>query len=1219
MAKLGKGGVAQFKGSGIERAIAKFQAKLDLSEQQNPHTFLDFLIAGTNRDDILLGNDSANLILGLGGDDEIDAGGGDDHVIAGRGDDRVKGGFGNDKLLGQSGFDTAIFSGSILDFTILGLGHPSKAFISVFDTNIADGDEGQDTLFKFEALEFSDYTLDVTGGNNAPLVVADDLVTDENTVIAVTFEAYDFDADGLTLIDITLTGGGLLTEAAAPAPLVPLLGTGISFSYSFDPNGAYDALGVGEFEVETVTVTVEDEHGLQTQVTFDITINGVNDPPVGEDASVTGDEDTVISGSLSASDPNGDPLTFALDTGPSNGTVTVHPGGSFDYEPNENFNGSDSFTYLVSDGNGGTDIATVYITVDPVNDDPVAQDGLASGDEDSQIRGTLSASDVDGDTLFFALDSGPANGSVRVESDGSFTYMPASDFNGSDSFTYLVSDGNGGTDTATVSITVNAVNDDPEATDSSVSGDEDSVIAGNVVATDADGDTLTYALQSTTSNGTLTFNPDGSFSYLPAENFFGSDSFTYEVSDGNGGTDTATVTINVAPVNDAPIQVSVGDDEDKELLIDSLSQTINEADGPVQFDLNPLFSDVESPVLTHSVVAVTNLADNRGIAFPVSIVNGILTVDPRDFGLAASEMLTARFSIQADDGSGAPNATVIGTFDLTINGSDDEPLPNPNSRPTAPDQQITEGDLDPIVIDLNALVSDPDGGDVLTITEVTIPPTGREDGDVVFTVLNGVVTIDPSQFNLAEGEEIALAINYTVDDGSGQPNATDSGVIDLTVVSGDDPAPPTPNTAPVATDGTATADASTQDIVIDLATLATDAEGDDLSFTVALRAGEQVINFSVVGTTIVIPWAQAQLLGLGDGVSFATIFDYTVSDGEFTDSGSVSLTVNGPFTIGNAAPVAGTTSQDVNVEDGSFNIDIGALVSDPDGDPLTFTSVELVLGEAEDGTPLTAPVAFDAGTGTATIDPADFNLSDGESLVARLVFTVDDGTGLPNSSATGQVVLNVSDPPDETPPDTISQVLDFEAIGTPGEYNVDMIPLYDGFVFEGDLSVFSNNDQPAGDGGRGSFTPEPGIANGATSGDNLLVLRDGALTVSGEPDAPIGGQFSAFDLDSLSLTAVSSDGVTATITVFTYQLVDVSDEFGFPPGTVFQERLAEAGSVDVLVNSTGPTVFDTALAADPTLFDDINSFQITTDSTDTWELAIDDIAVTTPADDPLIV
>ncbi|WP_227498710.1 tandem-95 repeat protein [Synechococcus sp. PCC 7336] len=284
---------------------------------------------------------------------------------------------------------------------------------------------------------------------------------------------------------------------------------------------------------------------------------------VNEDETLTVDAASGVLGN--DSDIDGDTLSAALVSDVSNGTLTLNADGSFEYTPDADFNGSDSFTYAVSDGNGGTDTATVTLTVDPINDDPVAAGDSFSVDEDATLTVDAAAdvlandSDIDGDSLSAALVSDVSNGTLTLNADGSFEYTPDADFNGSDSFTYAVSDGNGGTDTATVTLTVDPVNDDPVAAGDSFSVDEDATLtvdaAAGVLANDSDidGDSLSAALVSDVSNGTLTLNADGSFEYTPDADFNGSDSFTYAVSDGNGGTDTATVTLTVDPVNDDPV------------------------------------------------------------------------------------------------------------------------------------------------------------------------------------------------------------------------------------------------------------------------------------------------------------------------------------------------------------------------------------------------------------------------------------------------------------------------------------------------------------------------------------------------------------------------------------------------------------------------------------------------------------------------------------------
>ena len=160
--------------------------------------------------------------------------------------------------------------------------------------------------------------------------------------------------------------------------------------------------------------------------------------------------------------------------------------------------------------------------------------------------------DVEGDTLSVTAVSTTSNGTATITDDGTtVSYTPNANFHGSDSFTYVVSDGNGGTDTGTVDVTVTAVNDPPVATNDAATTAEDTAIVMRVLDndTDVEGDTLSVTAVSTTSNGAAAITDDGTtVTYTPNANFHGSDSFTYVVSDGNGGTDTGTVDVTIEDV-----------------------------------------------------------------------------------------------------------------------------------------------------------------------------------------------------------------------------------------------------------------------------------------------------------------------------------------------------------------------------------------------------------------------------------------------------------------------------------------------------------------------------------------------------------------------------------------------------------------------------------------------------------------------------------------------
>ncbi|MBI4053917.1 MAG: S8 family serine peptidase [Candidatus Doudnabacteria bacterium] len=310
--------------------------------------------------------------------------------------------------------------------------------------------------------------------------------------------------------------------------------------------------------------------------------------PSANDLSASTNEDTAVGITLSGSDAESCELTFSIVSGPSNGTlgaitdngcVSGSPNtdsASITYTPNLNFNDSDSFTYKVNDGSVDSNIATASITVNAVNDKPVADNKSVSTEKNTAVAITLTGSDVDGcnASTSFAVMSGPANG-VLSATGGSMScsggnlsanvnYSPNTDFVGDDAFAFHISDGTDTSNEATVSIAVTATNTAPSAAPVSATTNEDTPVSITLSGADAESCELNFTVVTGPANGTLgslanqpctsgTPNLDtAQITYTPNANFNGSDSFTYKVNDGSADSNTATVSITVNPVNDTP-------------------------------------------------------------------------------------------------------------------------------------------------------------------------------------------------------------------------------------------------------------------------------------------------------------------------------------------------------------------------------------------------------------------------------------------------------------------------------------------------------------------------------------------------------------------------------------------------------------------------------------------------------------------------------------------
>ncbi len=325
---------------------------------------------------------------------------------------------------------------------------------------------------------------------------------------------------------VTVGGGGYSGSFNLSVPSTLARGS-YTFSMLADGPGGDDASGTGTLVVS-------------------------NAAPTANGQSASTDEDTAKAITLSGSDPDGDPLAYSIVAGPAHGTLSGSA-PNVTYTPDPNYNGSDAFTFKANDGTVDSNTATVSITVNPVNDPPTADDQSTSTDEDTAKEIELVGHDIDGDTLAYAIVAGPAHGTLSGSAPN-VTYTPDPNYNGSDAFTFKANDGTVDSNTATVSITVNPVNDPPTADDDSATTNEDTSVDIDVLDGDSDieGDLLSIQSVDDPANGAAAIVA-GKVRYTPDPNWNGTESFDYIVSDGNGGTDAGTITVTVVAVEDPPV------------------------------------------------------------------------------------------------------------------------------------------------------------------------------------------------------------------------------------------------------------------------------------------------------------------------------------------------------------------------------------------------------------------------------------------------------------------------------------------------------------------------------------------------------------------------------------------------------------------------------------------------------------------------------------------
>jgi hypothetical protein len=305
---------------------------------------------------------------------------------------------------------------------------------------------------------------------------------------------------------------------------------------------------------DSFTFTVTDPVGATSPpATVSIVVLPVNAAPTAAAQAATMDEDGIAAITLTGADPENEALTFAVVTPPQHGALSG-AAPNLTYEPVADYNGPDSFTFLVTDASGGTSgPAMVSISVMPVNDAPSASSLAITTPEDSAVSMTLFGTDPDNEPLAFVITESPRHGTLSGVAPN-LTYAPAPDYAGPDPFTFTVADAGGATsDPATVSVTVAQVNDPPTAFGQALAIPEDTAVPITLGGGDPDGDSLTYVVLAPPQHGLLV-GAAPNLTYVPSANYNGLDTFAFVAVDPSGATSApSSVFLTMTFVNDIPV------------------------------------------------------------------------------------------------------------------------------------------------------------------------------------------------------------------------------------------------------------------------------------------------------------------------------------------------------------------------------------------------------------------------------------------------------------------------------------------------------------------------------------------------------------------------------------------------------------------------------------------------------------------------------------------
>lgn len=994
------------------------------------------------------------------------------------------------------------------------------------------------------------FQIKVEGENDAPEVEQDlAYIMDEDGTITFTQEqlleyASDVDGDDLVASNVQV---------------------GANASVQDNGDGTFTVVPDADFNGE-LDLTFDISDGQETvSSSIDLTVRPINDAPVPEDKTFEVEEDGTLIFTdadllAGATDIEGDNLTVegvSYDGG--DGILTGNGNGTYTFAPNENFNGDVNFSFDVSDGTD-TVSANIDVSVTPVDDAPVSGNLAYSVDEDGSIRLSQEqllsqASDVEGDALTASNLSVDGNATVTQNDDGSFTITPDADFNGDIDISFDISDGTN-TVQATADLTVNPINDLPVPQDQQFSVEEDGtlqftdadLLAG---ATDIEGDDLSVTgISYEGTDGVLTDNGDGTYSFAPNENFNGDVNFSFDVSD---GTDTvsANVDVSVTPVNDPPVagSTSYTVHEDNSITISDAQLLANSSD--LEGDVS-----IDSVSYSGSDGVLQINGDGTYTFSPNENFNGEVTLD-----------------VVVADEEGATDVTTAGITVLEVN---DPPVAGPTSYTIDEDSVLTfsesqvllnasdvEGDVELVGISydgpdgiftvnddgtcsfapnenfngqvqLDVTIRDEDGAEVDTVINVNVLPINDApvSGDLAYSVdEDGAITLSQeqllSQASDIEGDgltasDLTVDGNATVtanDDGSFTitPDADFNGDIDIqfNITDGTDTIQATAdltvnpvNDLPVPQDQqfSVEEDGTLQFTDADLLAGATDIDGDNLTVDgISYTGSDGVLTDHGDGTYTFAP---------NENFNGDVSFSFGVSDGTETVPANVDVSV----TPVNDPPVAGSTSYTVD-EDNAITISDEQLLANS-SDVEGAVSIDSVTYSGTDG------VFQDNGDGTYTFMPNE-NFSGDISLDV----IVADEQGAIDETTAGITVIEVNDPPVAGPTSyTIDEdsVLTFSesqilANASDIEGDVELV----GISYEGSDGIFTVN----GD-GTCSFAPNENF-NGQVQLDVTIQDENGAtvdthINVDVLPinDPPVSGDL-AYTINEDSSITLSQEQLLA--------------------------------------------------------------------------------------------